>query len=106
MVAPRSLPDSVEAHPELPACRPFRSPDGGRIDALADRWAQLAYDGDPGAAAYLATLLRKLAAVLRAEPYWPLSARAIGGARVPQSGNSPGTWRGTWMGVPPATGTV
>jgi diguanylate cyclase (GGDEF)-like protein/PAS domain S-box-containing protein len=86
VVAPRSLSDPVEAHRDPPACRPFRTPDGGRIDALAVRWAQLAYDGDPGAAAHLATLLRKLAAVLRAEPFWPLSARAIGADLVSAGG--------------------
>jgi diguanylate cyclase (GGDEF)-like protein/PAS domain S-box-containing protein len=86
VVAPRSLPDPVEAHRDPPTCRPFRTPDGGRIDALAVRWAQLAYDGDPGVAAHLATLLRKLAAVLRAEPFWPLSARAIGADLVSAGG--------------------
>jgi diguanylate cyclase (GGDEF)-like protein/PAS domain S-box-containing protein len=78
VVAPRSLPDPVGGQRELAAYLPFRAMDGGRIDALAIRWAQLAYDGDPAATAQLATLLRKLAAVLRAEPFWPLSARAIG----------------------------
>jgi diguanylate cyclase (GGDEF)-like protein/PAS domain S-box-containing protein len=78
VVAPRSLPDPVGSHPAPAVCRPFPTADGGRIESLAVRWAQLAYDGDPGAAAHLATVLRKLAAVLRAEPFWPLSARALG----------------------------
>jgi diguanylate cyclase (GGDEF)-like protein/PAS domain S-box-containing protein len=56
--------------------------DGGRIDALAAQWAELAFEGDPPAAAHLATLLRKLAGVLRAEPFWPLAARGIGAELV------------------------
>ncbi len=78
MVAPRSLPEPVEASRESTVCRPFRTTDGGRIDALAARWASCAYHDDLGVAAHLATLLRKLAAVLRAEPFWPLAARTIG----------------------------
>jgi diguanylate cyclase (GGDEF)-like protein/PAS domain S-box-containing protein len=91
VVAPRSLPEPVESEPvgsprEPSVCRPFRTRDGGRIDALAVRWAERAYHDDAGAAAHLATLLRKLAAVLRAEPFWPLSARAIGAELVTAGG--------------------
>jgi diguanylate cyclase (GGDEF)-like protein/PAS domain S-box-containing protein len=50
----------------------------GPIDALAARWAQLTYEGVPQAGAYLATMLRRLAAVARAEPFWALAARPIG----------------------------
>jgi diguanylate cyclase (GGDEF)-like protein/PAS domain S-box-containing protein len=88
VVAPRRLPDPLDVHSELAASRPFRTFDSGRIDGLAVRCAQLAYDGDPGAAAHLATLLRKLAAVLRAEPFWPLSARAIGVELVTAGGHA------------------
>jgi diguanylate cyclase (GGDEF)-like protein/PAS domain S-box-containing protein len=88
VVAPRSLPDPVGSHPDPATCRSFRSRDGDRIDTLAVRWAQLAYDGDPNAAAHLATLLRKLAAVLRAEPFWALSARAIGVELVTAGGRT------------------
>jgi diguanylate cyclase (GGDEF)-like protein/PAS domain S-box-containing protein len=94
MVAPRTLPDPVGSHPDPAACRPLCTVDGSRIDTLADRWAQLAYDGDPHAAPHLATLLRKLAAVLHAEPFWALSARAIGVELVTAGGRSeldPGT---------------
>jgi diguanylate cyclase (GGDEF)-like protein/PAS domain S-box-containing protein len=48
------------------------------IDGLAADWAHLVHDGDPRAAARLTTLLRRLGAVLRAEPFWPLAAREIG----------------------------
>ncbi len=90
MVAPRSLPDPVEP-PGVPAgCRPFRTAEGDRIDVLATRWAEIAYPGDPAAAAHLGTLLRKLAAVLRAEPFWPLSARAIGAELVTAGGRGTG----------------
>jgi diguanylate cyclase (GGDEF)-like protein/PAS domain S-box-containing protein len=77
VVAPRSLPDAVgtlfESTPraDSPAYR-------GRIERLAAQWAELGPPGDPGVAAHLATLLRKLAATLRAEPFWPLAAREIG----------------------------
>lgn len=86
MVAPRSLPEPVESPREPAACRPFRTVEGDRIDSLAVRWAECAYNDDPGAAMHLATLLRKLAAVLRAEPFWPLSARAIGAELVTAGG--------------------
>jgi diguanylate cyclase (GGDEF)-like protein/PAS domain S-box-containing protein len=94
MVAPRTLPDPVGSHPDPAECRSLRTVDAGRIDALAARWAQLAYDDDPHAAPHLATLLRKLAAVLHAEPFWALSARAIGVELVTAGGRSaldPGT---------------
>lgn len=45
---------------------------------LALRWAELAPDADAGLAARLATLLRRLAATLAAEPFWPMAARDIG----------------------------
>ena len=82
MVAPRSLPTSTPTHPESVIRRPRTGLHNGRVNALAVRWAQLSHDGDPRAAAHLATLLRKLAAVLHAEPFWPLSARAVGAELV------------------------
>ncbi|GAA5132609.1 putative bifunctional diguanylate cyclase/phosphodiesterase [Pseudonocardia adelaidensis] len=89
MVAPRSLPDPL-ASPRGPAAhRPLRTVEGDRIEALAVRWAACAHPDDPGAAAYLATLLRKLAAVLRAEPFWPLAARTIGAELVTAGGRGP-----------------
>ncbi len=78
MVAPRSLPASLDPEREPVARRVLPAGDGGRVDSLAVRWAQLAHEGDARAAAHLATLLRRLAATLRAEPFWPLSARSIG----------------------------
>jgi diguanylate cyclase (GGDEF)-like protein/PAS domain S-box-containing protein len=78
VVAPRSLPASLDPEREPVARRVLPAGDGGRVDSLAVRWAQLAHEGDARAAAHLATLLRRLAATLRAEPFWPLSARSIG----------------------------
>ncbi|MHA6619548.1 putative bifunctional diguanylate cyclase/phosphodiesterase [Pseudonocardia sp. DLS-67] len=86
MVAPRSLPEPIGAPRDPTALRPLRTVEGDRIDLLAVRWAESAYPDDPGATAHLATLLRKLAAVLRAEPFWPLSARAIGAELVTEGG--------------------
>jgi diguanylate cyclase (GGDEF)-like protein/PAS domain S-box-containing protein len=62
--------------------------EGDRIDTLAALWAEHAFHDDPAAAAHLATLLRKLASVLRAEPFWPFSARAIGAELVTAGGRS------------------
>jgi diguanylate cyclase (GGDEF)-like protein/PAS domain S-box-containing protein len=86
VVAPRSLPDAVGSRRDPTACRPFRTVEGDRIDALAARWAACAYHDDRAAAAHLATLLRKLAGVLRAEPFFPLSARVIGAELVTAGG--------------------
>jgi diguanylate cyclase (GGDEF)-like protein/PAS domain S-box-containing protein len=86
VVAPRSLREPVEAPREPSACRPLRTLEGDPIDLLAVRWAGFAYQDDPAVAAHLATLLRKLGAVLRAEPFWPLSARAIGAELVTAGG--------------------
>ena len=77
MVAPRSLPGAVFAPPNTDGRVRTPGPDAG-IDGLAAEWARVAHDGDPRAAAHLATLLRRLATVLRAEPFWPLAAREIG----------------------------
>jgi diguanylate cyclase (GGDEF)-like protein/PAS domain S-box-containing protein len=82
VVAPRILPGSLDTEREPGACHPLPASDGGRVDALAVRWAQLAHDGDARAAPHLATLLRRLAATVRAEPFWPLSARSIGAELV------------------------
>jgi diguanylate cyclase (GGDEF)-like protein/PAS domain S-box-containing protein len=48
------------------------------VEVLAARWAELAPDGDPALPARLATLLRRLATTLAAEPFWPMAARDIG----------------------------
>jgi diguanylate cyclase (GGDEF)-like protein/PAS domain S-box-containing protein len=77
VVAPRSLPEPVGASSNPDGRGQTMQPDAG-IDGLAAEWAQLVHDGDPRAAAHLATLLRRLAAVLHAEPFWPLAARDIG----------------------------
>jgi len=86
VVAPRSLPEPVEPPQDPAVRRALRAAEVERIDALAARWASCAYQDDPGASAHLATLLRKLAAVLRAEPFWPLAARAIGAELVTAGG--------------------
>jgi diguanylate cyclase (GGDEF)-like protein/PAS domain S-box-containing protein len=77
VVAPRSLSEPVGASQDTDTRAPSGGP-GARIEGLAADWADLVHDGDPRAAAYLATLLRRLAAVLGAEPFWPLAAREIG----------------------------
>ena len=48
------------------------------LKRLAVRWAELAPTGDAALAARLATLLRRLATTLAAEPFWPMAARDIG----------------------------
>jgi diguanylate cyclase (GGDEF)-like protein/PAS domain S-box-containing protein len=88
VVAPRSLPEPVESSHGQAACLPVHTVEGDRIELLAMRWAGFAFPDDPGAAAHLATLLRKLASVLHAEPFWPLSARAIGAELVTAGGRS------------------
>jgi diguanylate cyclase (GGDEF)-like protein/PAS domain S-box-containing protein len=77
VVAPRSLPDAVGTFFE-PTARADSPAYRGRIERLAAQWAELGPPGDPAVAAHLATLLRKLGATLRAEPFWPLAAREIG----------------------------
>jgi diguanylate cyclase (GGDEF)-like protein/PAS domain S-box-containing protein len=78
VVAPRSLPEPVGPCP--PAGRigdgPVRA---DRLLELAAEWAQLGPGDACVVAARLATVLRKLATMLRAEPFWPLAARQIGG---------------------------
>jgi diguanylate cyclase (GGDEF)-like protein/PAS domain S-box-containing protein len=76
VVAPRSLPDATA--PQFGPGARTDAYDRGRIDQLAARWAELGPADGPGVAAHLATLLRRLAATLRAEPFWPLAAREIG----------------------------
>ncbi|WP_214367413.1 putative bifunctional diguanylate cyclase/phosphodiesterase [Pseudonocardia sp. H11422] len=75
MVVARSLPDPVDA---VAARHPVGGPDP--IDALAGRWAEVLAPGDPAVRGRLGPLLRRLAATLRAEPFWPLAARPIGAA--------------------------
>lgn len=48
------------------------------VEDLAERWAELAPSGGPDVAGRLATLLQRLGATLRAEPFWPMAARDIG----------------------------
>jgi diguanylate cyclase (GGDEF)-like protein/PAS domain S-box-containing protein len=76
VVAPRSLPESVAVPENMRDGVPPVGPVAG-INGLAVDWARLVH-GDPRAAAHLATLLRRLGVVLRAEPFWPLAAREIG----------------------------
>jgi diguanylate cyclase (GGDEF)-like protein/PAS domain S-box-containing protein len=69
VVAARSLPERSGAGADA------------RLADLAAHWAELAAGADPidgVAVARLATLLRRLATVLRAEPFWPLAVREIG----------------------------
>ena len=71
MVAPRN-PDPAEG--------------SGPLRELAQRWASLAPPGAPPALPErLGTLLRRLAAVLAAEPYFARGARAVG-AELPATG--------------------
>jgi diguanylate cyclase (GGDEF)-like protein/PAS domain S-box-containing protein len=79
VVAPRSLQEPVGEHAEPVAWMEAPVSDCCRVDQLAVRWAQLVHSDDPSVVAHLATLLRKLGATLRAEPFWPLAAREIGG---------------------------
>jgi hypothetical protein len=73
VVAPRSLPESGarQSAATVPA-------NADSIGLLAVRWAALAPAGGPAVAGRLATVLRRLAATLRSEPFWPLLARGIG----------------------------
>jgi diguanylate cyclase (GGDEF)-like protein/PAS domain S-box-containing protein len=75
LVAARSLPD-----PAAPVAGAGLTSAGGAdpIAALAQRWAALTPDADAMTAARLGTVLRRLATALRAEPFWPLTARGIG----------------------------
>jgi PAS domain S-box-containing protein/diguanylate cyclase (GGDEF)-like protein len=82
VVAPRGLPDPIRVTPPVPFPRladdPAPLPDA--IARLAVRWAALAPPGPerPDVAEHLATVLRKLTAVLRAEPFRAPAARDIG----------------------------
>ncbi|MHA6779930.1 putative bifunctional diguanylate cyclase/phosphodiesterase [Pseudonocardia saturnea] len=71
MGAARSGPEA-RAEPAAP-----RRP-GPTLKRLAVRWAELAPAGDAALTARLATLLRRLATTLAAEPFWPMAARDIG----------------------------
>ncbi|GAA3218737.1 cyclic Di-GMP phosphodiesterase RmdA [Pseudonocardia petroleophila] len=51
---------------------------GPALHRLAARWAEIAPVADPTLAARLATLLRRLATTLAAEPFWSMAARDIG----------------------------
>ncbi|TQM06375.1 putative bifunctional diguanylate cyclase/phosphodiesterase [Pseudonocardia kunmingensis] len=82
MVAPRSLPGPLGVARVGPAVPPLPAVDHGRLESLAVRWAQLSHDGDPRAAAHFATLLRRLASTVHAEPFWPLAARSVGAELV------------------------
>jgi diguanylate cyclase (GGDEF)-like protein/PAS domain S-box-containing protein len=82
VVAPRSLHGPVGATRAGAPAPPLPAVDRGRLEALAVRWAQLAHDGDPRAAARYATALRKLASTVHAEPFWPLAARGVGAELV------------------------
>jgi diguanylate cyclase (GGDEF)-like protein/PAS domain S-box-containing protein len=65
VVAARSLPDRAAPVPR-------------GLGGLAARWAELAPEADGALVARLATLLRRLRAVLCGEPFWPLGAREVG----------------------------
>ena len=84
MVAPRSLPDPLHLPAALPFPRLAEEPVGpsGLLDdpvaRLAVRWADLAPPSARSPAERLATVLRRLAAVLRAEPFRPSAARDLG----------------------------
>ncbi|MHA6792221.1 putative bifunctional diguanylate cyclase/phosphodiesterase [Pseudonocardia bannensis] len=71
----RSLPDPVDA---VGARHSVGGPDP--IDVLAGRWAEVLAPVGPTVRGRLGPLLRRLAAALRAEPFWPLAARPIGAA--------------------------
>jgi diguanylate cyclase (GGDEF)-like protein/PAS domain S-box-containing protein len=84
MVAPRSLPDPLPFSSALPFPRLAEEPPGRSdpvadpVGVLASRWADLAPPSASHPADRLATTLRRLAAVLRAEPFRPAAARDIG----------------------------
>jgi len=89
VVAPRSLPGSVEFAPPVPFPRLADArPDTTALLAL--RWAALGpATGDPavrdGVAGRLAMVLHRLAALVHTEPFRPSAARAIG-AELPFTG--------------------
>ena len=66
MVAPRSRPQGPGAEPVDP------------LERLAQQWAQLARITDPDVPVRVVTVLRGLAVVLAADPFWPPAARALG----------------------------
>ncbi len=72
MVAARNLPDAAVG------AGARRSPVLDRLEALAVEWAAVGSAAEPATAGRLATLLRRLAATLRAEPFWAFAAREIG----------------------------
>jgi diguanylate cyclase (GGDEF)-like protein/PAS domain S-box-containing protein len=74
VVAARNLPDAVVGAP----ARSRPSPVLDRLEALAVEWAAVGQAAEPTTAGRLATLLRRLAATLRAEPFWAFTAREIG----------------------------
>jgi diguanylate cyclase (GGDEF)-like protein/PAS domain S-box-containing protein len=80
VVAPRSLPEPERTRPGV--IPPQRA--GDRVDSidavvgLARRWAALGPVDDPDVVVRLTALLRRLGSTLRAEPFWPIAARAAG----------------------------
>ncbi len=77
MVAPRSLPEPVglpaEGGPGAAGTEPADA-----VRRLAERWARLGSSRDPRTPARLVVVLRKLAELVRSEPFWPFAARAMG----------------------------
>ena len=57
---------------------PAHRPSASALHHLAALWAEIAPAPDPTLPARLATLLRRLATTLAAEPFWPIAARDIG----------------------------
>lgn len=78
MAAPRSAPDSPCARTAAAGAPVRAAGPPPTLHRLAARWAELAPTADVGLTARLATLLRRLATTLAAEPYWPMAARDIG----------------------------
>src|SRR4051812_23015523 len=91
VVAPRSLSGRV-GRPGAgggPGVAESDAGDGAADDAaggddtdpvrhLATRWSRLVPDADPRTAGHFAEVLHHLAALVRAEPFWPFAARALG----------------------------
>ena len=78
MTAPRSVPSSPRARTAVTGSPVRAAGPPPSLHRLAARWAELAPTADTGLTARLATLLRRLATTLAAEPFWPMAARDIG----------------------------
>lgn len=80
MVAPRSLTEPTGRRTSGAANGIIgeQAAAADRLARLAVRWVAAAPAGEPAMIGRLTTLLRRLAATVKSEPFWPLAARDIG----------------------------